>query len=309
MLITSGNALPMLPASHRHLPLYAVGRATAERAQAQGFERVQSADGDSEALCELVTRSCRPDGAPLLLASGRHQGNPLAAELRRRGFSVVRRVVYAAEPVPSLPDAARDELSTGTLHAALFFSAETARTCGPSASGQSLAGSSPRSGCRGYRSACRRGIRGTSLAARPRRCSARSGRDAGTAAMSDPIALPPPEPEPPHEPPPASPPPQRHLLPWLTGAGFLILAIAIVWVWQNPAIPPPPPAQDAALAQQVAALQARVAQLEQRPQQQSPNLAALEARVAALEQRPPASTPDLVPAHRPCRRAGAPPIS
>ncbi len=111
--------------------------------------------------------------------------------------------------------------------------------------------------------------------------------------MSDPIALPPPEPEPPHEPPPASPPPQRHLLPWLTGAGFLILAIAIVWVWQNPAIPPPPPAQDAALAQQVAALQARVAQLEQRPQQQSPNLAALEARVAALEQRPPASTPDL----------------
>lgn len=128
MLITSGNALPMLPASHRHLPLYAVGRATAERAQAQGFERVQSADGNSEALCELVTRSCRPDGAPLLLASGRHQGNPLAAELRRRGFSVVRRVVYAAEPVPSLPDAARDELSTGTLHAALFFSAETART-------------------------------------------------------------------------------------------------------------------------------------------------------------------------------------
>jgi uroporphyrinogen-III synthase len=118
----------MLPASHRHLPLYAVGRATAERAQEQGFDQVQSADGDSDALYELVTQSCRTDGASLLLVSGRHQGNPLAVKLRRRGFSVVRRVVYAAEPVRSLPDAARDELSIGTLRAALFFSAETART-------------------------------------------------------------------------------------------------------------------------------------------------------------------------------------
>jgi uroporphyrinogen-III synthase len=128
ILVTSGNALAMLPDSHRHLPLYAVGRATAERAQSQGFERVTSADGDADALCDLVTRSCPPGGPPLLLASGRHQGNPLATELRKRGFSVVRRVVYAAEPVQSLPDAALDELRIGSLRAALFFSAETART-------------------------------------------------------------------------------------------------------------------------------------------------------------------------------------
>ena len=127
VLVTSGNALPMLPASHRHLPLYAVGRATADRADAQGFERSQSADGDASDLCALVTRSCRPDGGPLLVATGRHQGNPLATELRRRGFSVFRRVVYAAEPVTSLPDPVRDELTIGTLQAAMFFSAETAR--------------------------------------------------------------------------------------------------------------------------------------------------------------------------------------
>jgi uroporphyrinogen-III synthase len=128
ILVTSGNALPMLPTSHHHLPLYAVGRATAERARAQGFAEVTSADGDAHALRDLVIRSCRPDGAPLLLASGRRQGNPLAAELRQLGFSVVRRVVYAAEPVQSLPDAARDELSVGSLRAVLFFSAETAQT-------------------------------------------------------------------------------------------------------------------------------------------------------------------------------------
>ena len=32
----------------------------------------------------------------------------LAADLRARGFTVVRRVVYAAIPVATLPDAARD---------------------------------------------------------------------------------------------------------------------------------------------------------------------------------------------------------
>ena len=110
--------------------------------------------------------------------------------------------------------------------------------------------------------------------------------------MSDPIALPPPEPEPPHEPPPAIPPSQHPLLPWFTGAGFLILAIAIILVWQHPAAAPPP-APDEALARQVAALQARVTQLEQRPPLPSANLAPLEARVAALENRPPAATPDL----------------
>lgn len=113
--------------------------------------------------------------------------------------------------------------------------------------------------------------------------------------MSEPIALPPPEP-PPEQPEPPVPPPSSHnLLPWLSGAGFLLLAAAIAWVWQHPAIPPP---QTEALEQQIAALQAQVTRLEQRPQPQSPDLAPFEARVAALEQRPaPAPTPatDLGP--------------
>jgi hypothetical protein len=120
--------------------------------------------------------------------------------------------------------------------------------------------------------------------------------------MSDPTALPPPEPEPPSEPepspqpPPATPRPRRRVLPWLTGAGFLILAIAIAWVWQNPiALPTPSPGQDQALVQQIAALQARIARLEQRPQPQPPDLAPLEARVAALENRPPLAAATTAP--------------
>jgi hypothetical protein len=105
--------------------------------------------------------------------------------------------------------------------------------------------------------------------------------------MSEPIALPPPEPASEQPAPPAPPPPSHHLLAWLTGAGFLLLAAAIAWVWLHPVVAPP---QSDALERQVAALEARVARLEQRPQAQPPDLAPLAARVAALEQRPPAAS-------------------
>lgn len=127
ILVTSGNAIPALPASHRHLPLLAVGQATAHRSRQAGFSQVESADGDAVALADLAERVCRPHGGPLLLATGRRQGYALATDLRRRGFAVVRRVVYAAEPVALLLYPARSALDAGALRAALFFSAETAK--------------------------------------------------------------------------------------------------------------------------------------------------------------------------------------
>ena len=127
VLATSGNAAAALPASHRCLRLLAVGDATASRARAAGFSNVESADGDAAALAALAARTCQANAAPFLLASGRGQGTALAAELRSCGFRVVRRVVYEAVPVPALPAAARARLAANGLHAALFFSAETAR--------------------------------------------------------------------------------------------------------------------------------------------------------------------------------------
>jgi len=129
ILVTSGNAVTALPPTHRHLPLFAVGEATAARARAAGFTRVASADGDAAALASLVAERCDPEAGTLLLAAGRGQGEPLAARLRARGFTIVRRAVYAAMPVASLPDTARDALAAGALTAVMLFSAETARHC------------------------------------------------------------------------------------------------------------------------------------------------------------------------------------
>ncbi|HEX4172386.1 MAG TPA: uroporphyrinogen-III synthase [Acetobacteraceae bacterium] len=129
ILVTSGNAIPSLHDSHRRVPLLAVGEATAARARAAGFTRVRSADGDASGLAALVANCCDPGGDPLLLVSGRGQGQGLASALRDRGFRVVRRTVYAAIPAGSLPDHARDAIGNGTVQTVLLFSAETARQC------------------------------------------------------------------------------------------------------------------------------------------------------------------------------------
>ncbi len=97
VLATSGNAVAALPAGPRGRRRGGGGGGAAWRARA------------------------------VLRVSGRGQGGALAAELRARGFRVVRRVVYEAVAVPALPEAARARLAANGLHAALFFSAETAR--------------------------------------------------------------------------------------------------------------------------------------------------------------------------------------
>ncbi len=123
--VTSGNAVPGLPAALRALPLFAVGDATAARARAAGFARVASAGADAAALAALLARAA-PPGA-LLLAVGEGRGAALEQALRAQGRTVHRRTLYAAEPAGALPAEAADALRSGTVDAALFFSAETAR--------------------------------------------------------------------------------------------------------------------------------------------------------------------------------------
>ena len=127
MLATSGNAVDCLLGMHRHLPLLAVGAATAARARRAGYLAVHSADGDAAALAALAQKLCDPKGLPLLVAAGAGQGTALVAALRESGFRVRRRTVYAADPAPVLPGPAQRWLRERRLRAALFFSTAAAR--------------------------------------------------------------------------------------------------------------------------------------------------------------------------------------
>lgn len=102
--------------------------------------------------------------------------------------------------------------------------------------------------------------------------------------MTEPTLLAPPEdmPEPVVAPPRRQ---QRDVVPWLYGLGFIILAVAIFYLWQFPSAPRETEADSPALraaTQQVADMDARLSRIEQRP---TPNFGQLIARVDAVDGR------------------------
>lgn len=105
----------------------AVGEATATAAREAGFARVEWAGGDAASLLDRCRAELRPADGPLLLAAGQGYSLDLARSLREAGFTVLRRVVYAAAEASSLPEPAAAALREGAVTHALFFSPRSAR--------------------------------------------------------------------------------------------------------------------------------------------------------------------------------------
>ncbi|GAN81400.1 uroporphyrinogen-III synthase [Acidocella aminolytica] len=125
LVVTSGQAVPALPARLHGVPVFCVGDATAVKLRAAGFTRVESAHGDAVALTKLIVARNVP-GLHVLAVGERH-GQKLAADLRAAGISVLRRRVYKVAKLKNMPDAVRAALAAGEFDGALFYSAETAR--------------------------------------------------------------------------------------------------------------------------------------------------------------------------------------
>lgn len=127
ILVTSRNGLPAIPEAYHHVPLWAVGDATAQRARDQGFHQVQSADGDAVALAARIVDALDPRQGTLLLVTGRGHGHMLCQKLRMRDYRIARRTVYRSRPVKTLDPAVENALRDGRIATVLFYSADTAR--------------------------------------------------------------------------------------------------------------------------------------------------------------------------------------
>jgi uroporphyrinogen-III synthase len=122
ILVTSANAGPAV-AFHeraprlRTLPVFAVGRRSAQTMTAAGFSDVKHSDGDVSDLVGFVAAQLTP-AAPLLYLAGEERSGDLAGELRGRGFAVETAVVYQAIATPYLPPEASELLAdqSGVLH-------------------------------------------------------------------------------------------------------------------------------------------------------------------------------------------------
>lgn len=124
IVVTSGNALEAI-GTLAHVPLLAVGDATAAKARAAGFTRVESAGGDAADLAALVSRHV-PQGSHILFPTVLGEGAALEASLHAAGYAVHRKLAYAIHPVHKLPRPAIEALGSDRLRAALFLSARTA---------------------------------------------------------------------------------------------------------------------------------------------------------------------------------------
>ncbi len=121
IIITSSQAIPALPLRFAGTKIFCVGDATAARLKAAGFRDVESANGDATDLFRLIRRQNLP-GTHLLI-TGKGHGLDLTAQLRTKNTKIIRRTVYTAKPVKSLPAT----LAGQKIDAALFYSAESAR--------------------------------------------------------------------------------------------------------------------------------------------------------------------------------------
>ena len=132
ILVTSANGVAALvqalgPDERRRLPIFAVGEASAAAARKAGFERVQTAGGDSLSLAHLVRRRCQPDNGPLLHVSGQAVAGDLRGQLGAEGYDVRRIVLYDAAASRALPEPVVAALRAGDINGVLLYSARTAR--------------------------------------------------------------------------------------------------------------------------------------------------------------------------------------
>jgi uroporphyrinogen-III synthase len=132
VLLTSANgarALARHPDRQRleGVAVHAVGPASAAAMREAGWRRVGQAGGDVTALIEQVRRDLDPASGPLLYVSGETVSGDLEGTLRAAGFAVDRVVLYAAEPVATLPEAAATALVERGADGVLLYSPRTAQ--------------------------------------------------------------------------------------------------------------------------------------------------------------------------------------
>jgi uroporphyrinogen-III synthase len=130
IVVTSANAAGAIAANPARdallgLPLFSVGRRSAEAARQAGFADVTSAGGDIRDLVRLLRARKADTKAPLLYLAGEDRAADLPAELAAHGIAAEMRVVYRAVTAPFPPELVA-ALEAGDVQAVLHFSRRSA---------------------------------------------------------------------------------------------------------------------------------------------------------------------------------------
>lgn len=131
LIATSRNALRALrnhPARRLalRLPLFAVGRATAEEGRALGFGTLITGAGTAHALMNHIVSVVDPAAGLLMHLAGERLAVDLAGDLEAQGFRVVEVVMYRTVASETMSDDTIDQLATGEIEGVILLSPHTA---------------------------------------------------------------------------------------------------------------------------------------------------------------------------------------
>ena len=130
VIISSANAPSAIAgnparAALVQLPLFAVGRRSADAARQAGFANVTSAGGDVRDLVQLIAERHADASAPLLYLTGEDRAADLVAELVMHGIAAELAVVYRAVTAPFPPELIA-ALKGGEIDGVLHYSKRSA---------------------------------------------------------------------------------------------------------------------------------------------------------------------------------------
>jgi uroporphyrinogen-III synthase len=150
LIATSRNGLKavadLLPGAALHLPLYAVGPATAALGRRMGFQRVVEGAGTARELEALILAEAKPDAGAFVHLAGDTLAYDLKSALAASGFTVRTEVVYQTREAGEFPAHVVDTFRAGAFDGVILMSPRTARVyarlardCGLSGAARSMA--------------------------------------------------------------------------------------------------------------------------------------------------------------------------
>jgi uroporphyrinogen-III synthase len=132
IIATSRNALRALSQSpYLHdalaIPLFAVGRATADEARQLGFERIAIGPGSVSGFASAIAGTLDAADGLILHLAGDTLAGDLAGELQELGFRVLQPVVYRMKAAEALSEGTREAIGEGAIDGMVLMSPRTAR--------------------------------------------------------------------------------------------------------------------------------------------------------------------------------------
>lgn len=131
LVATSRNALRALAGrpeedACKSMPLFVVGRGTAQVAEAMGFETVIEGPSTASALLGLILNAANINDGAIVHLSAENVAYNLCEELRHLGYHVFQPILYRAIQAETLSDTLLHSIKTGRIEGVMLLSGRTA---------------------------------------------------------------------------------------------------------------------------------------------------------------------------------------